>query len=68
MKAYLLTIATLSLGISLNAQLVVNSTQTPAQLVNDVLLGNGVQAFNVRYNGVLNPANNVIGSGSFTTT
>lgn len=68
MKAYLLTIAALSLGVSLNAQLVVNSTQTPAQLVNDVLLGNGVQAFNVRYNGVLNPANNVIGSGSFTTT
>lgn len=68
MKAPLLTIAALSMGISLNAQLVVNSTQTPAQLVNDVLLGNGVQAFNVRYNGVLDPAANVIGSGSFTTS
>jgi len=64
----LLLIATLASAFSSQAQMVVNNTQTPAQLVNDVLLGNGVQAFNVRYNGVLNPAANVIGSGSFTTT
>lgn len=68
MKAPLLTIAALALGLAGHAQLVINNTQTPAQLVNDVLLGNGVQAFNIRYNGVLNPAANVIGSGSFTAT
>lgn len=34
-----------------NAQLVVNQGQTPAQLVQDVLIGGGVSAFNVTYNG-----------------
>lgn len=69
MKASVLVLSAILLAaIPARAQLVVNSTQTPAQLVQDVLLGNGVQAFNVRYNGVLNPPANVIGSGSFTTT
>lgn len=64
----LLLLAALGATLPAQAQLVVNSAQTPAQLVNDVLLGNGVQAFNVSYNGVLNPPANVIGSGSFTAT
>ncbi|MFN3874869.1 MAG: choice-of-anchor L domain-containing protein [Flavobacteriales bacterium] len=69
MKARLLSaIALASLVPAARAQVTVNTAQTPAQLVQDVLLGNGVQAFNVRYNGILNPPSNVIGSGSFTTT
>jgi gliding motility-associated-like protein len=36
---------------SLKAQLVLNTTQTPQQLVNNVLLGGGVVAFNITYNG-----------------
>ncbi|MBK9175082.1 MAG: choice-of-anchor L domain-containing protein [Flavobacteriales bacterium] len=55
-------------SLGLQAQLVVDDTQTPAQLVQDVLLGNGIQVSNVRYNGVLNPPANVVGSGSFTAT
>ncbi|MCB9169877.1 MAG: choice-of-anchor L domain-containing protein [Flavobacteriales bacterium] len=39
------------------AQLVVTNTQTPAQLVQNVLLGNGIVASNVTFNGV--PANTV---------
>jgi gliding motility-associated-like protein len=33
------------------SQLTVNTTLTPQQLVNNVLLGNGVTAFNITYNG-----------------
>lgn len=64
----LLILAALCACVHAQAQLVVNNTQTPQQLVQDVLLGNGVQAFNVTYNGVANPPANVIGSGSFTAT
>jgi gliding motility-associated-like protein len=49
-----------------SAQLVVNGTMTAQQLVQNVLLGGGVTAFNVRYNGVLNPPLPQVGSGSFT--
>lgn len=55
-------------GIPAQAQLVVNNTLTPVQLVQDVLLGGGVTVSNIKYNGVLNPAAPVIGSGSFTST
>lgn len=50
------------------AQLVVDETLTPAQLVQNVLLGGGVTASNVVYNGVSNPAAAQLGSGSFTQT
>lgn len=69
MKARIGLIAALAIvSFGLRAQLVVTGTQTPAQLVQDVLLGNGIQVSNVRYNGVLNPPANVVGSGSFTAT
>ncbi|MCH1576130.1 MAG: choice-of-anchor L domain-containing protein [Flavobacteriales bacterium] len=38
-------------GFSLSAQLEVNSTLTPDQYVNDVLLGTGVEATNVQFTG-----------------
>ncbi|MBK7383468.1 MAG: choice-of-anchor L domain-containing protein [Flavobacteriales bacterium] len=65
---YAAALSTFMVAGLLNAQLVVNSTQTPLQLVQDVLLGNGVTVSNVRYNGVLNPGTNQVGSGSFTAT
>ncbi|MGB3948875.1 MAG: choice-of-anchor L domain-containing protein, partial [Bacteroidia bacterium] len=37
---------------SLNAQLTVNNSLTPAQLVQTILLGSGVTASNITYNGV----------------
>ncbi|MBX2971526.1 MAG: choice-of-anchor L domain-containing protein [Flavobacteriales bacterium] len=49
-------------------QLVVNSSLTPAQLVQDVLLGTGISASNITYNGVASPAVAQAGSGSFTQT
>lgn len=49
-------------------QLVVNDSMTPAQLVQDVLLGGGVSVSNIVYNGVAIPAAAQLGSGSFTQT
>ena len=49
-----------------SAQLIVNNGLTPAQLVQDVLLGQGVSAFNISYNGVLNPGTPQFGTGDFT--
>ena len=49
------------------AQLNVAVTQTPTQLVQDVLLGQGVSVSNIAYNGVLNPGAPQSGSGSFVT-
>ncbi len=48
------------------AQLNVSTALTPNQLVQDVLLGGGVQAFNITYNGVPSPPTGQAGSGSFT--
>ncbi|MCW5900205.1 MAG: choice-of-anchor L domain-containing protein [Flavobacteriales bacterium] len=47
-------------------QMNVSTALTPNQLVQDILLGNGVQAFNVTYNGVPSPPGGQAGSGSFT--
>ncbi len=52
--------------IGLQAQLVVSTDLTPAQLVQDVLLGSGVTATNVVYNGVADPGTPQDGTGSFT--
>jgi len=51
-----------------SAQLVVTNTLTPQQLVQDVLLGGGVTAFNITYNGVPSPATAQQTAGSFTAT
>ena len=49
--------------------IVVTNTQTPQQLINGVLLGSGVTAFNIMINGNLGAANTPIGSiGYFTNS
>lgn len=48
------------------AQLTVTNAPTPNQLVQDVLLGGGVTASNVTYNGQANPPAGQQGRGSFT--
>lgn len=52
----------------LRAQMVTNTTMTPAQLVQNVLLGGGVTVSNIKYNGVPSPPTAQPGSGSFTAT
>ncbi len=49
-----------------HAQLVVDESLTPTQLVNDVLLGGGVTANNISFNGIPSPGAAQWGSGSFT--
>lgn len=53
---------------SVSAQLAVTNALTPQQLVDEVLLGGGVTAFNVTYNGQASPPANQPGRGSFTAT
>ncbi len=48
------------------AQLTISTAPTPQQLVQDILLGDGVTAFNITYNGVAFPPPNQPGRGSFT--
>src|SRR5690606_36252487 len=50
---------------SSKAQITVNSTQSPEQLIQNVLLGNGVDAFNFTYNGSAVNAQNPQGNVSF---
>jgi gliding motility-associated-like protein len=45
------TLLLTNLFLSSYSQLTVNTSLTPQQLVNNVLLGNGVTAFNITYNG-----------------
>ena len=53
----------------LTQSIVVTNTQTPQQLINGVLLGSGVTAFNIMINGNLGAANTPIGSiGYFTNS
>ncbi|MBX2978131.1 MAG: choice-of-anchor L domain-containing protein [Flavobacteriales bacterium] len=58
-------VAALLLG-HVQAQLTVTNAPTPNQLVQDVLLGGGVTASNVTYNGQANPPAGQLGRGSFT--
>ena len=61
-KFLLLTLIFYAWLFNSKGQLVVSNTQTPAQLVQNVLLGTGVQVSNITYTG----ANNA--RGSFTCT
>ena len=61
-------IAALSAGLLCQAQLVVDESLTPAQLVQNVLLGGGVTVSNITYNGVASPSTAQLGSGAFTQT
>ena len=64
---FLLTLSVLALNWHLAmGQLTVSNAMTPQQLVQDVLLGGGVTASNVTYNGQANPPANQPGRGSFT--
>ena len=56
MKARMLGLALLStIATVAEAQLVIDNTQTPTDLVQNVLLGSGVQVSNVTFNGLANP-------------
>ncbi|MEO8589191.1 MAG: choice-of-anchor L domain-containing protein [Flavobacteriales bacterium] len=66
-RVSILAIAALMCGAA-SAQLVMNTSQTPQELVQDVLLGSGVTVSNVAFNGVLNPGTAQEGTGSFTGT
>ena len=66
-KATLTPICAALLTCGLNAQIVVNQTMTPEQLVQDVLLGSGVQVMNITFNGL--PGNTLTEqAGSFDGT
>ncbi|WP_284653656.1 choice-of-anchor L domain-containing protein, partial [Flavobacterium terrisoli] len=51
MKKRILFIFLLAIGFSAKAQLIVNNTQTPVELVQNVLLGQGVVVSNITFNG-----------------
>ena len=65
-KRFLLYSVLSCIGIAMNAQLVIDNTMTPQQLVEDVLLGGGVTVSNVTFNGVPSPGSPQDGLGSFT--
>lgn len=66
-RSYLLALIAASTALVVQGQLAVTNAQTPQQLVQDVLLGGGVTAFNITYNGAANPPAGQPGRGSFTT-
>lgn len=66
-RSVLLLVLALVGVLQVRAQLNVSNAMTPQQLVQDVLLGGGVTAFNVTYNGQANPPANQPGRGSFTS-
>jgi hypothetical protein len=53
MKKTTLILLLLLSSITIQAQLIVNSNNTPAELVQNVLLGNNVYISNVKFNGSL---------------
>lgn len=50
-----------------NAQLVINTTQTPSQIVQNTLLGAGITAFNIKFNGASNLTTTKDQISSFST-
>ncbi len=65
LRPYLLSLLLAPVGAS--AQMTVDVSMTPAELVQNILLGQGVVVSNISYNGVPSPATPQDGSGSFTT-
>ncbi len=53
-KGYIIAILLLNIGFS-NAQLIINTTQTPSQVVQNTLVGSGVTVSNIKFNGISNP-------------
>src|SRR5574343_494460 len=68
MKTILSTILDLTLGFSSTAQITVTNTQTPNQLVKNVLLGFGVTATNITINGSAANSNNLFGNVTYFTS
>lgn len=68
MKSILFTIIALTLGFSSTAQITVSNTQTPNQLVQNVLLGFGVTATNITINGSAANSNNLFGNVTYFTS
>jgi gliding motility-associated-like protein len=64
----LLLVSFLYIFSNVNAQVTVSSTMTPAQYVQNVLIGPGVQVSNVTYNGLTGYSGNQIGSFNYTGT
>ncbi len=64
----LLLVGFLYIFSHVNAQVTVSSTMTPAQYVQNVLIGPGVQVSNVTYNGLTGYSGNQIGSFNYTGT
>lgn len=62
-----LVLPALVIGGLLHAQLNISAGLTPTQLVQNVLVGNGVTVFNVSFNGVMDPATPQLGTGKFTS-
>ncbi|HMW96478.1 MAG TPA: hypothetical protein PJ983_04450, partial [Flavobacteriales bacterium] len=66
-KAFLTPICAAFLASGLNAQIVISQAMTPEQLVQDILLGSGVQVMNITFNGL--PGNTLTEqAGSFDGT
>lgn len=65
-RILLLALSCVLVSTYVSGQIAVDATMTPAQLVQNVLLGGGVTVSNVKYNGVASPATVQVGSGSFT--
>lgn len=57
MKRILLFLSLFAISFTTQAQLTINSTQTPTQLVQNVLLGSGVTVSNIKFNGSAVDAN-----------
>lgn len=65
MRSTLAVLALVACAFDVSAQLVISTAPTPQQLVQNILLGDGVTAFNITYNGVATPPPNQPGRGSF---
>ena len=66
-KAWIALVGLMIPGSSALAQVITDETLTPAQLVQNVLVGNGVTVTNISYNGIPSPPTPQAGSGSFNT-
>jgi gliding motility-associated-like protein len=65
LKIFLISIVSLLFGTSTFAQITVTNTQTPAELVQNVLLGFGVTASNITVNGTPLNATNIQGNAGY---
>lgn len=67
MKKLFITTILLLVTVLTNAQLIINTTQTPSQIVQNTLIGTGVSVSNIKFNGVSNPLTAKDQISSFST-